>query len=232
MIPYRESSAILELFTPNQGVIPVMAHSGRRPTSPYVSAIRTLIMGKFVLYFSGRGDFYHLREVEIIAGPEGIVQDEDKFFVVSVVSSLILKLAPARTPNYSLYRIINDLIQKLSKTSDRDRIVTLLILSIINLLKGSGYLPPLDSCARCGSPEIRFFSVAGGGSLCLQHGRTGIKLNQEMVKVMKDLEQNRDLSSLPILRKVLDLILEYYRYHIDEPDPVLASAIDWLTDKG
>lgn|GEM_PF-3980076 len=210
------------MFTDSHGLIPIVVRGGRRPTSPHVASLRTFVKAEFNLYHSGRSDFYHLSEVNVLTQPANIISDRSRFLIGAVFVEVITKLAPPGMVSRRLFHTLESFLQKLE--SGRDSAFTLLILFLVEVLRISGYLPSLRSCLICGSPGIRYFSAAHGGCLCAQHGG-GIRLDDEMVEALQRLDCREVPGSPSLRKKVLSLLVDFYHYHIGEPGAALSSVL-------
>ena len=85
------------------------------------------------------------------------------FYVAELVNGFSIE----RSPNYPVYQLLEDTLQRLESEEQSD---LALRYFEVHLLSRSGYRPDLYSCVECRSslePAAHLFTCAGGGVLCV-----------------------------------------------------------------
>ena len=140
---YRETSQILEVFTPGHGRLTLVAKGARRPKSPLRGILNPF--QSLRLSWSGRGEMQTLREAEL-TGP---VTDTHHSAVLSCfyINELILKLLERSDPHPDLFAHYNSLLNDI-KTGQP--VEPLLRVFELRLLSEIGYEPNFTEEADTG----------------------------------------------------------------------------------
>jgi DNA repair protein RecO (recombination protein O) len=107
---YRETSQLLEVFTPGHGRVGLLARGSRRPKSPFRGLLNPF--QPLRLSWSGRGELGSLRQVElagIASAPSG-----NLLMAGFYVNELILKLLQRNDPHPGLFTHYASLIGRMA----------------------------------------------------------------------------------------------------------------------
>jgi DNA repair protein RecO (recombination protein O) len=129
---YRETSQLLEVFTPGHGRVGLLARGSRRPKSPFRGLLNPF--QPLRLSWSGRGELGSLRQVElagIASAPSG-----NLLMAGFYVNELILKLLQRNDPHPGLFTHYASLIGRMT---DRDEVEKGLRRFELELLREIGY---------------------------------------------------------------------------------------------
>lgn len=226
VLPYRESSVIFRLYTANYGLLTVLARGARRPESPYGGSLRTFVKGDFVLYFSGKGEFYHLIEAQVLTDPADILANEDCYLIASAIVEFIMKISPSGLANPRVFGTLDQYLTKIRVINSWGEAFGNFVSFTIQILQVIGYLPPLDRCVVCNSYDVQYFSVDKGGCFCRNHGSNGIELNRQLVAAIKKLSDGEVITDTNILSTIFDLLEDFLSYHIGDLKFITGLAID------
>lgn len=129
---YRETSQLLEVFTPGHGRVGLLARGSRRPKSPFRGLLNPF--QPLRLSWSGRGELGSLRQVElagIASAPSG-----NLLMAGFYVNELILKLLQRNDAHPGLFTHYASLIGRMT---DRDEVEKGLRRFELELLREIGY---------------------------------------------------------------------------------------------
>jgi len=159
-----EKDKLLTVLTHDLGVITVSAKGIRSVKNPNISSAQLFCYSNFVLY--KKGDFYWLRESDLIESFYGLRSDIEKYALAAYVCSIAEDFACVeedipiveRLVLNTLYSIANELAErKLIKASFEMRVAAVF-----------GFMPDLFECSSCmGELNGRtVFDVMNGGVMC------------------------------------------------------------------
>ncbi|MBQ2825778.1 MAG: DNA repair protein RecO [Clostridia bacterium] len=159
-----EKDKLLTVLTHDLGVITVSAKGIRSVKNPNISSAQLFCYSNFVLY--KKGDFYWLRESDLIESFYGLRSDIEKYALAAYICSIAEDFACVEedTPIVerlvlnTLYSIANELAErKLIKASFEMRVAAVF-----------GFMPDLFECSSCmGELNGRtVFDVMNGGVMC------------------------------------------------------------------
>lgn len=162
--PYRESSVILELFTPDHGRIAMVARGARGKKSalqPLLQLYRPLLIS-----WHGRGPLYSLRDVE----PGGAMLQLSGICLICgfYINELLVKLLHHEEAHPALYATYQLVLQQLADNCAGDDLEWLLRQFELRLLTELGYGLNLQHDAESGAPlqaEQRYHYVLEKGAL-------------------------------------------------------------------
>ena len=161
---YRETSQILELFTPGYGRVGVVARGSRRPKS----ALRGLLnpFQPLRASWSGRGELATLTQAEMA----GVTESLTGTTVMSgfYINELLLKLLTRNDPHPDLFAHYASLVDALSRGVAAEE--TLLRTFELRLLQEIGYAPNFEfEAGEAGAiqPEQNYLFTAEEGAVAV-----------------------------------------------------------------
>lgn len=148
--PYRETSAILEFFTPEYGRVAMIAKGVRRKKSslqPLLQLYRPLLLS-----WRGRGPLYSLDQVE----PNGVMLQISGISMMSgfYVNELLVRLLHHEEAHPAVFATYELLLQQLSEGSDGVGLEWLLRQFELRLLDDLGYGLNLEYEVESGEPLL------------------------------------------------------------------------------
>ena len=124
---YRESSRIMEMLTPEYGLISCLGHGSRkRNTSSDILFMPLLIS------WSGRGDLFTLTHMETTAAKQ--VSSPEVFIIGMYLNELILKLVPKSSPSKEVFELYQNVIRLLDKEVSQEKVLRLFEIELLNLI--------------------------------------------------------------------------------------------------
>ena len=178
---YGETSKIINILTPDKGIIGVMAKGARKLKSDLSSVSSKLSYGYFNLYYKP-DKLSTLVSVDVINSFKNIRKDIKKISYASFLlelSSQVMK----HNPNKYIFDYLISALKKIDEDFDAMVITNILELKYLDLL---GVMPILDSCSGCGSTSnIVTLSNIKGGYVC-QNCLTNEKIvSEKTIKLIR-----------------------------------------------
>lgn len=143
--PYRETSAIVELFTEHSGRVAVVARGLQRPRSGLAALCQPL--QALAVSWTGRSELKTLRSIERVSNttmPRG-----ESLFSVLYCNELLVRLLPYSDPHPALFEAYASL---LDRVCDVARLEVVLRQFELRLLSELGFALELHRLADSGAP--------------------------------------------------------------------------------
>ena len=149
LIPYRETSLLVDLFTRNYGRIRCVARGFRKPNKRGIN--RALFpYTEYLFNWQGRGELKTLNRADVMQAP--VLLQQESLFVGLYINEILYRLLHEHDAHESLYQSYAELLQGLAqKGLDEQR----LRLFEMYMLDELGYGLALDSEAETGTPISR-----------------------------------------------------------------------------
>jgi DNA repair protein RecO (recombination protein O) len=160
-----ESDRIITLLTRRGGRVRAVAKGVRRTRSKFGARLEPFSHVDVQCYVGRSLDIVTQVETHAAFG-DRLVGDYPRYTAGTAILETAERLtAEEREPALRLYLLVVGALRALTEETHDARLV--LDAFILRALAVSGYAPALGECARCGTPgPHRWFSVAGGGSVC------------------------------------------------------------------
>lgn len=233
-IRYGETSKIARLATRDLGVQSVIAKGALRPRSRFGASLHVLSEGTATLHLSRSSDLHTLVQFDSRHVRTGLAARMDRFATASVLSELMLRLAPAN-PHPASYDLFRDALALL-EAAPGAAVEPLGLRALWRLVSVLGFAPALDACARDALPVPAngsvCFSAVDGGVLCPRcaAGTVGAHLTAtDRSDLAAFLSARADLPVLDDrhLASHRRLLERYVRHHLAEGAALPALAF-WL----
>ena len=180
-VDYKESSKIINVFSPDVGVIGVIAKGTKKIKSNLSGVTSKLTYGYFHIKYKENG-LSTLIEVDVIDGFKKIRRNIDLISYASYLielSSMVYK----HDSNVDIYKLLIDGLKKIDEGYDYEVITNILELKLLEYL---GIKPVIDSCVNCGSKvDIVTISSYKGGYLCKNCVRDEVIVNIKTIKLLR-----------------------------------------------
>lgn len=165
---WSETSRIVTLWTREFGKVRALAKGGRRPRSPFESALDLLALCSIVLIRKSGGGLDLLTEARVEDRFLGLRQSLTGLYAGFCVAELLGDLTQEDDPHPALFEEAVATLRDLA-AGQPAQVLRLLRFELV-LLRELGYLPTLTSCALCrrqidGGHRLGF-SPAAGGVVC------------------------------------------------------------------
>lgn len=171
-VPYKESSRILTVLTPDHGKLTVSARGAVRKNSRVLASVQPLAFSDMTL--SKIRDRYILTESQVIEQFEELSCDLERFALAAYFAELLEALSDEDSPNPEMLSLGLNALYILCKAGERP---TELIKAAFELraMCLAGYAPSLEACSGCGNEVTDSVSldIYGGGVYCNRCGTVG-----------------------------------------------------------
>ncbi|MCU7916151.1 MAG: DNA repair protein RecO [Candidatus Thiodiazotropha sp. (ex Gloverina cf. vestifex)] len=203
---YRNTSLLLELFTPHEGRLPAIAKGAKSTRSN-----RSVVLQPFVpllVSLSGRGEIKQLIHVELEGRPQTL--SREKLYCGFYLNELLMRLLERKDPFPTLYVHYVHTLERLASHESADQCLREFELVLLQEL---GYGLLLDHTADTGEPvmaEESYHYVVEQGPYKfsdaklddLLHGRTLLHLHNR-----KNLDEQGVAEAKRLMRRILAFYL-------------------------
>ena len=210
-VDYKESSKIINIFSPDVGVIGVLARGTKKIKSNLSGVTSKLTYGYFHIQYKENG-LSTLMEVDVINGFKNIRRSIDKISYASYLlelSSMVYK----HGSDINIYNLLIASLKKIDEGYDYEVITNILELKLLDYL---GIKPVIDSCVNCGSKvDIVTISSYKGGYLCKNCARDEVIVNIKTIKLLRmfyyvDIDKISKLDISDNIKKELNRFIDDY----------------------
>jgi len=180
-VDYKESSKIINILTPEYGIIGVIARGTKRVNSILKSVATKMTYGYFHVKYSENG-LSTLIEVDVIDMFKNIKKD------INLMSYAVylLELADRVYKHDESREVYDTLIASLKKIDEGYDYKIIANIFELKMLDHLGIRPVVDECVNCGSKhDIVTISSYKGGYLCKNCAAGEIIVNIKTIKLLR-----------------------------------------------
>lgn len=172
VIAYRDSSLLLKILTPKQGLITCTAQGAKRKSSALKVAASNFVFAEYELFFyRGR---YRIQSADVIDTYKPLMTDIKRLTCTSHLAELVLDILRHQPKAKNAYSFWAYASYKISNDPDP---ILMTYLAQLKFLANQGFSPWLDNCLVCHesfSPKGARFYFSEGGAIC---GKTSCRRN-------------------------------------------------------
>lgn len=180
-VDYKESSKIINILSPTEGIIGILARGTKKIKSNLSGVTSKLTYGYFHIDYK-ENKLSTLIEVDVIDGFKNIRRSID---LISYASYLV-ELSGMVYKHDNNLEIYNLLIASLKKIDEGYDYVVITNILELKLLEYLGIKPVIDSCVNCGSKtDIVTISSYKGGYLCKNCACDELIVNIKTIKLLR-----------------------------------------------
>lgn len=189
--------------------------------------LEPFVEGIVTLYLKPDRELHTLSSFDLIRSRQALGSDMARFAGASVLSELVLRLAPSERDD-GLYAALQGGLDALMSASSEGApaVAAARIWQLVGVL---GFEPSLESCLSCGRPvgplEGGYFDTRDGGIRCLRCPAVGHLLDPNGLRTLRNLSSNRIPEQL--FGPQLLLLREFIRVHVTED--IRIRSLDFLT---
>lgn len=159
---YGETNKIVTLYSKDAGKITAMARGAKKPASRLAAITQPFTHGSFLIQ-QGRG-MGTMQQGEQVESYRHIREDIESTAYASFVVELIDRAVDERTPQSSIFNLLQQALHAISEQYDPEAIA---LFVEWKMLPVTGIYPTLHQCANCGATDGEFaFSFQQIGFLC------------------------------------------------------------------
>ncbi len=180
-VDYKESSKIINILTPEYGIIGVIARGTKRVNSILKSVATKMTYGYFHVKYSENG-LSTLIEVDVIDMFKNIKKD------INLMSYAVylLELADRVYKHDESREVYDTLIASLKKIDEGYDYKIIANIFELKMLDHLGIRPVVDECVNCGSKhDIVTISSYKGGYLCKNCAAGEVIVNIKTIKLLR-----------------------------------------------
>ncbi len=223
--PYSESSLILRFFTPDLGIVGVMARGARSRRRGAGTPLDTFAEGALTLYVRAGRDLQTLKEFSVTESHRALAGHLVRFAGASVVADIVLHHA-GEEANQPLYDCLRTSLAVLG-TVDEDSLVAAALAAGWRTVVALGYAPSLEACVECGrvleTDEMGRFDFGAGGlrcSACAPPSSSGPRIGPGARAQLEELVGGSLPASLRRSGAHLRLLRDFVAYHVSGKGPL------------
>ena len=152
---HSESSLIVRWLTVDSGRVSTLARGARRPKSPFTGKLDLFVEADLTFHRSRNTDLHTLREVEVRDYHLPLRAEVERLQVAAYGSALLEQTTESDTPLPGLFELFAGLLQQLSVSGPRPRLIFAFELKLLDAL---GLSPSLETAGL--KPAARELIVA------------------------------------------------------------------------
>lgn len=180
-VDYKESSKIINIFSPTEGVIGVLARGTKKIKSNLSGVTSKLTYGYFHVDYK-ENKLSTLIDVDVLDGFKKIRRNIDMISYASYLVELS-SMVYRHDSNPSIYNLLIASLKKIEEGYDYLVITNILELKLLEYL---GIKPVIDSCVSCGNKmDIVTVSSYKGGYLCKNCAYDEVIVNIKTIKLIR-----------------------------------------------
>lgn len=221
---YGDTSRILRLYTPDLGLVGVIAKGLRRGGRGGGSGLGTFARGELTVYVRPTRELQTFKEFSVREAGIGLGRDVLRFAAASVLADLVLAHAGS-DPNPRIYEHVTRGLGRLEHVAAGD-VMRVLLNEGWMLVSAIGYEPHLEGCVRCGrglgATDLGRFDFEAGGVRCPSCSAEagGPLLGAGARGQLETLLAGPALASVTKPRAHLRLLHDFALYHLSAAKPL------------
>jgi DNA repair protein RecO (recombination protein O) len=190
--PFSETSQVVDLLTPDEGRVSVLARGSYRDKSAFGGPLDVLTRGTADVQKRKRSELDLLHGFKITRPWRGLRREWTTWLAASHALELVRAFAWPRDREPALFDALNGVLELLDQSTERYAIEAYLASFSGRVLAIAGFVPVMDGCVRCGRDLAdgarAWLSLAQGGLLCgtcASPDRTAIACSEGVVRVLR-----------------------------------------------
>ncbi|MFP4164637.1 MAG: DNA repair protein RecO [Chitinispirillaceae bacterium] len=224
VLPYRETSCILRLFTETHGLIQGIAKGVRKDTRS--APVDRGILVDVLVYHKPNRDLHTLGKLQPVDFFPGIRECLNRSAIRDTALELFLKSVTQTGHGHELYRLLLSFLKNLQNTG-KNLIFPLLWHFFHEYSSLAGFRIQKNRCPGCAKDTQQtggVLQIARGALICPDCARSGNSrafLNPEQIRLLDQVEtDHRGCNDMKECLRVTGLLLSYCRYHLDIRSPL------------
>lgn len=223
-VDFGEADRLLTIYTQERGKIRALAKGCRRTNSRLAGHVE--LLGRSRMLIAAGRNLDIITQSVSLETHRPLREDLSRLAHAYYLAELVDRFGEEGIQNAPVYELLADGLAWLAQSQDLD--LTARYLEV-HLLEHLGYRPQLFMCVICGTallPEVNFFSLEGGGTMCPKcaaaEGRgRAISLNGLKVLRFIQIHAYQECCRLrlgPRVRRELEELMQRYLTHTLERD--------------
>jgi DNA repair protein RecO (recombination protein O) len=174
--PLGEADRLVSFLSRSMGRVRGVASGARRTKSRFGSTLERLSHIHIWFYERQNRDLVRINQCELVESFLDAFRDYGSGVALAVLSEVTETVLPDHEPADANFRLLLLTAQTIKKTGKSELPLAYFALWTVRL---GGWLPPLDSCARCGraldATEAAYFSPSASAISCSKCRRPGMR---------------------------------------------------------
>jgi len=210
-VDYKESSKIINVLSPTEGIIGILARGTKKIKSNLLGVTSKMTYGYFHVNYKENG-MSTLIEVDVIDSFKKIRQSIDLISYASYLielSSMVYK----HDMDNQIYNLLISSLKKINEGYDYEVISNILELKLLEFL---GIKPVIDSCVSCGNKfDIVTISSYKGGYVCKNCVYNEAIVDIKTIKLLRmfyyvDIDKITKLDVSSLVKREIDRFIDDY----------------------
>ena len=226
VIPYKDTSKILNIFTKEYGLIGVIAKGAKNPKSPLRAVTENYTYGYFYIYYK-LDRLSILSQVDIINPFLNIRTNLELTSYRSFICELTHQTLK-ESPEAEIFDYLINGLEKMNQGLDPMIITNILELKYLDYL---GTHVNLDSCIKCGSTkDILTIDGDAGGYICKNCYTNEIRVNPKTLKMIRMYYyiNIKSISSIKVSNEVKNDINQFLTIYYEKYTGLYLKSKDFL----
>lgn len=140
-VPYGENSAILKVFTEDEGLLTFIVHGLQRKKGANAPLSQLMNYVELVYYPASNSEIHKLKEIQPLQGFTGLLQHPVKIQVLLFCAELLNHVVQEKAPDPELFRLLTTFFDSLNREPNY---VNHPLWFLLQLLKNQGLAPHLS----------------------------------------------------------------------------------------
>lgn len=192
-LPYLESHRILKIFTPDQGLITLMARFAASKKSRMSALSTPFLLGEWV-YAQDKREIHLLKDGTIYEDFAQLKDDYESLLAAGQIAQDLLKTQMPGKEAPLLFNLAASFFRRLPQAPNPAMLAASFRLKLLAL---EGLIHPAPHCSQCEEPATELF---GGESFCRSHAPSGsLSLTLQEERAFQTLIASRSFSDLMAL---------------------------------
>lgn len=230
LLPYRETSCILRLFTRTHGLVQGIAKGVRKDSKS--TPLDRGILVDILLYIKPNRDLHTLGKLQVVDFFSETRANLTRSAVRDTALELYLKSITQSGPNREIYKLLISFLKELGYAR-RDLVFPLLWHFLHEYSSLAGFRIQTGRCAGCGSDTEKTggtLQIAKGALVCRKCAPASNPeafLSAEAIPFLDRIETDRrGFVDMKECLRITGLLLSYCRYHLDIRKPF--NSLDFM----
>jgi len=165
---YSETSQVLRFYTPDYGVVGVMAKGVRRSSGKGKVGLETFGLGRVTFYYKDNRDLQTFKDFALERDHRGLASHVTRFAGASILAELVLEHAGSDANPEVFDRVVAGFSSLVA--TEEGELMAAVLAEAWGIVCALGYTPQLEPCVHCDRPlgetDVGRFDFGAGGVRC------------------------------------------------------------------
>ncbi len=224
-VKYSEHDRMLTLFSATLGKFSAVAKGAQSPKSKFIASCQLFSLSEFVLSSSDKEKIPYVDSADLISGFFGLTAEYTRMSAASYVCELINAVYEESTPEKLAFNLLYYTLTSLNEATSTYPLLYALTFAV-KLAGIAGIGLNFNKCMLCEKPSAAYYlDYSSGGLICVECADGALDfpvISKAEASYLDTLTYcditkitNSFLPETPTLKKLLNLINDYFRYAMD-----------------